>query len=1057
MKQRTEASGGGLAPSRAWLFAIGLLAAGTGPLAAAGEAGGAAYQGSASDADESAPADAGDVIQADERQYVLMEEVVVTGSRLLGMEDSVSPVQVISGESFNITPRADLNDFFLVELTANVGLDSQIENSGQSGRSRGGRGASLNMRNLGEENTLVLINGNRTIEYAAPGNDGWRSVDINGTVPRIAVNRVEVLLDGGSAIYGTDAVAGVVNLIPDYEYKGFKVQADTQFFESAFEQQDSTLGLMWGGGGEGTNLIAAFELTRKNPPSAVQDSDSNILFDPQPGDVQFDEAAGNYATTYNGIQVTVPAGMGMGMGMGGGGAPVASISSTQFPDPLCGNHQALGVEPLYAGITGAPVVATAGGGGGGMGMGMGGGAAAPAPGNPMLGAAQDACYHFSNSTGTTDTRSARNTDNIVGLLAIQQDFSEQLTGAAEFSFNNQTLEDFTGYNRTSLVNVAGAARLSEGWVVGPDHPALAYYRDNYYELSGASPGAPNPWDNPNGVAPLQYNKQGYLALEPRKHEVEMRRFGASLNYQMNQDWAVQGGFTIASHNVANWRHDVLNENMRLALQGLGGPNCSGDTPGEGGCEYWNPFMSAALPNADALGLANSEALSDWILPAARVDFEADFLSFNAAATGPLPGFKFGGDRPVGVALGFEFRQDELAADFDDNYNNARYPALTGANPILDYKGKTQVWSAVIDLNLPVTDSFNIQLAGRYENFDSGNGYSRFSPKAGFNWKATDQLTLRGAYNASFKAPTVNHFSFVESLGILSVDLADPEDPNILNGSAVPGDAYTFTVAELVQPNPELDPQTADAYSFGFNYRITDSFSFDASFVQVDFKGLIDLLTSRNDLLGVLPDCYTLEQVVDANGVPFNIRRPIDGSATKTCFKLDDAGNPETAFLNYRNLAKRKTQTIDFRLNWSADMGIGRFSLAPGGTWFLKYDQQETEDGEVIDYAGKRLLRGTGPSEWRFNLPISWRMGRHSASLTGRFISALEPLAITDDTILDGDHFTTDLRYTLRIRESMTLGLFVTNLFSEIPDNNTGNFPRDRRRIGLQFNWSAASR
>ena len=1040
MKHQTEAFGGGPAPIWAWLFAIGLSAAGTGPLAVAGEA--------AADADESAAPDAG------EGQYILMEEIVVTGSRLLGLEDSVSPVQIISGEAFNVTPRADLNDFFLVELTANVGLESQIENSGQSGRSRGARGASLNMRNLGEENTLVLINGNRTIEYAAPGNDGWRSVDINGTLPRIAVNRTEVLLDGGSAIYGTDAVAGVVNLIPDYQFKGFKVQADTQFFASALEQQDSTLGLMWGGGGEGANLIAAFELTRKNPPSAVQDSDSNIVFDPQPGDVQFDEAAGNHATTYNGIQVTAPAGRGMGMGMGGG-APVASINSTQFPDPLCGNASALGVEPLYAGITGAPIAVTSRG--GGMGMGMGGGAVAPAPSNPMLGVAQDACYHFSNSTGTFDTRSARNTDNIVGLLAIQQDFSEQLAGAAEFSFNNQTLEDFTGYNRATLVNVAGAARLAEGWVIGPDHPALAYYRDNYYELSGAPATAPNPWDNPNGVAPLQYNKQGYLALKPRKHEVEMRRLSASLNYQMNQDWTVQGGFTIASHNVTNWRHDVLNENMRLALQGLGGPNCSGDSPGEGGCEYWNPFMSAALPNADSLGLANSETLSDWILPNARVDFQADFLSFNAAAAGLLPGFKFGGERPIGVALGFEFRQDELAADFDDNYNNAQYPALTGTNAILDYRGKTQVWGAIIDLSLPVTDSFNIQLAGRYENFDSGNGYSQFSPKAGFNWKATGQLTLRGAYNASFKAPTVNHFSFVESLGILSVNLVDPEDPNILNGSAVPGDAYTFSVAELVQPNPNLDPQTADAYSFGFNYRIADSLSLDASFVQIEFRGLIDLLTSRADLLGVLPECYSLEQVADANGVPFNIRQPIDGSATKTCFKLDGAGNPETVFLNYRNLAKRKTQTIDFRLNWSADTGIGRFSLAPGGTWFLKYEQQETEDGEVIDYAGKRLLRGTGPSEWRFNLPISWRMGRHSASLTGRFISALDPLAITDDTILDGNHFATDLRYTLRLRESMTLGLFVTNLFSEIPDNTRGNFPRDRRRIGLQFSWNAARR
>ena len=992
-----------------------------------------------------------------------IEEVVVVGSKLLGIEESVSPVIVLDNEAFQQTPRASLSDFFLVEVTSNVGMDSFFESSNQGGRQRGARGSSINLRYLGEENTLILINGNRTIEYAAPGNDGWRSVDIDATIPRVAVRQTQILLDGGSAIYGTDAVAGVVNFIPDYDYKGWRFQANSQFFEDAVNYQDNSFGVMWGGGNARTNVIAAFELVRKNPPSPAQDDSTNVNFDPQPGDLEWTEAVGSTTNTWNRIDVSVPpAPMGMGMGMAPpvSTEPVASIDTAQFPDPLCGNADALGIDPLFAGITGGPVTVAAGG---GMGMGMGGGGAAPPTTDPMLGVLQDACYSFGLPA---NARQGRNTDNYVGLLAVKHEFSTRLNGSLEFSFSQQTLDDFHHYGNAPYTTGPTGTALLDGWVLTQDHPAVAYYADNYYDLTGASPGSPNPWANEHGVVPVQtFNHQSFHDIRKTQQIADMWRVGGSLQYQLNDYWALQAGMTLASHQVENVRPDLLPDRLQAALMGLGGEGCSGGVPGQGACEYWNPFMSAALSNAEDLGLANSRALRDWIYPGATTNYEADFASVNLAAVGVLPGLRLPGG-PVGVALGIEYREDKLDGDYDDRYNSGGWPRLTPFNvidgvsistPVEDYAGDTSVAGIIVDLSLPVTDDLNVQIAGRYEDYESGNGYAKFSPKIGFNWFITPKVRVRAAYNSSFKAPSIDHVSYSQVLATSrnNLALANPEDPNIINDTASPSDDFFVDVVQISIANEDLDPQESEAFSAGLQVDLTDSLTFNLDYVKIEFENIIDRLNLAQTLSR--PECHQVMSTTDANGVPFTYLSPIDDSANQNCFALDPVtGIPRTAYLNYRNLAFRDTENIDFRFTYRLDTSIGVFTISPGGTWFMTYDVKEEEGGETVDGVGKRLLFGNGPSEWRVNLPISWRFGRHSASLTGRYISALDPLAVTDTTILDGDFISTDFRYVFQINDSASVGLVVSNVFSEIPDNERGNFPLDRRRIGLQFSWDLES-
>ena len=103
--------------------------------------------------------------------------------------------------------------------------------------------ANVNLRGLGASRTLVLLNGRRQT-YVPARLIGGRFVDVNA-FPSIAIDRIEVLKEGASAIYGSDAVAGVANFVTRDEFAGFEVTGSYDHFAHA---GDSNLGAIWGGG-----------------------------------------------------------------------------------------------------------------------------------------------------------------------------------------------------------------------------------------------------------------------------------------------------------------------------------------------------------------------------------------------------------------------------------------------------------------------------------------------------------------------------------------------------------------------------------------------------------------------------------------------------------------------------------------------------------------------------------------------------------------------------------------------------------------------------------------
>ncbi|WP_169303126.1 TonB-dependent receptor domain-containing protein [Thalassotalea mangrovi] len=144
-----------------------------------------------------------------------VERIEVTGSRIKRADlESASPVSVITTEDMKIQGISNVADA-LQNLTAQSGGLTAAVNNGGNGN------ATVNLRGLGSNRTLVLVNGRRMV---ASGTGATATVDLN-TIPMAAVKRIEVLKDGASAVYGSDAIAGVVNIIMRNDFEGFEFDA----------------------------------------------------------------------------------------------------------------------------------------------------------------------------------------------------------------------------------------------------------------------------------------------------------------------------------------------------------------------------------------------------------------------------------------------------------------------------------------------------------------------------------------------------------------------------------------------------------------------------------------------------------------------------------------------------------------------------------------------------------------------------------------------------------------------------------------------------------------
>ena len=168
------------------------------------------------------------------RAQAPLESIIVTGSRIVTPGVAVSnPVMSVDAEAIAKSGVTDVTDY-LKTLPALVASTDKNDAAG-SNTFIGGTGLTLlNLRNLGEDRTLVLVNGRRHVA----GLPGSAAVDVD-TIPFALLERVDIQTGGASALYGADGVSGVVNFILRRDYEGFDVRA--QYGSSGEGDADTVL------------------------------------------------------------------------------------------------------------------------------------------------------------------------------------------------------------------------------------------------------------------------------------------------------------------------------------------------------------------------------------------------------------------------------------------------------------------------------------------------------------------------------------------------------------------------------------------------------------------------------------------------------------------------------------------------------------------------------------------------------------------------------------------------------------------------------------------------
>ena len=232
-----------------------------------------------------------------------VEEVIVTGSYIKGSAtDGASPVEIIGRDTIE-----DLGATSVADITRNISVNSGSENNADSFTQGSTQGTSnINLRGLGLSSTLVLVDGRRQTVAAGTANDGSVFVDTNA-IPVIALERVEVLKEGAAAVYGSDAVAGVVNYILRRDFTGLEFNLSQQKTDLG-DSTDDRVGVIWGKESGDTNIVVAYSQLDRSPIGGENLTDYSQLAISSLGNSFLSLAANNtvasgpYAGTYGNFE-----------------------------------------------------------------------------------------------------------------------------------------------------------------------------------------------------------------------------------------------------------------------------------------------------------------------------------------------------------------------------------------------------------------------------------------------------------------------------------------------------------------------------------------------------------------------------------------------------------------------------------------------------------------------------------------------------------------------------------------------------------------------------------
>jgi len=930
-----------------------------------------------------------------------VEEIVVTGSYIRRGTDvsQASPIATISADDIGRIGAADIAD-----ITQTLTINTGSQNNPDAFTQNFSTGTSnINLRGLGVASTLILLNGRRQVVSGATTDDGVNFVDTASLVPMIAVQRMEILKDGAATLYGSDAVAGVVNFLTRDNFEGFELQAEFQGVADTGSQTDFKVEGIGGIQTDKGYAIAAISFLDRTPLTTEEKRLSpfggpDVSSFGQPGTVlpvapiPLDRTLGSVFPFLSGDPVadaTPLAALQQGL-TDAGQIPV-------FADPNCAAGEN-SLPPAGIDALGVP------------------------PG--VVGFCRLDFGRFFNLV-PEETR-------VQGYAKAGYNITDELEFFAEFGFAR---------NRAERGN-------------SPDFPNLTPS-----VLDGSNP------FNPFGV-PVVWLGRVLGQGEPANstHDSDTFRFVAGLNWDINETWRFNASVTSAHNDFEVSASDAIGDRLFFALNGLGGRDCdpTTGTPGVGPCMFFNPFGSALTAGEGdtvinpATGLpvpvANSDAVIDDILGRNRLDLESDLLVVDAVLSGDLGDTLSLPGGPIGLAAGFQFRNEEFGLEADDISNRggflfvdggsfsstATFPGFTGPLPsfgIGDFDSSRDIFAVFGEVRLPFTDWFEVSSSVRYEDIEGIA--DTVDPKVGVLLTPVDTLTLRGTYSTSFRAPSIFQ---TQTEGIVA--LAQLRDPLIGN---------TAFLAEFTTGNQNLKPETSRQFNAGFTWRpdAMPGLTIEADYFNFEFEDVIVKENAQailNDAGAVLAETGNPAALLD----PQRFVRPLGVSAPLLA-------QVNTQFVNAPSI---ETAGIDFNISYAIESDFGRFNPFFQGTWIVNYDVFDPSLGIEINGRGNRNFNNIGDPTppLRFNAGFNWAMGPHSLFAVARFIDSFDDDQISptlpadpqtgivpENGIVDSQ-LTLDLQYSLTLEDFMgldaaSLSVGAVNVTGEDPPfvNTNGGF------------------
>lgn len=923
--------------------------------------------------------------QADTEELAI-DEITVTGSRLARSElTSTSPVTVLDGEEFRVRGVTRVEDLINTLPQALAGQ------SAFSGINAGT--ATVNLRGLGADRTLVLVDGKR-LPFGSPISV---AADLN-QVPAQLVERVEVLTGGASAVYGADAIAGVVNFKMKRDFEGVEANVQGSFFQagnnnSSVEQvladfNQPNPGSSTDGATIDFSVIAGGNLDNGKGNITAYFGYSND------GKVRWEDrdiSSCPFGTRNDGTEFSC---------RGSGSMPQV----TRFTRSGAGNFN-LTVDPATQGLR-----------------------------------------NFDSSTDTFNFALGNYFQRPRERFTMGAFMHYELHPNVEWYLNYSFVDNSTeaqiapsglSLGRTTSINCDNPLLNSEQFAVFCD-PTATFVDDT-------------------GVtrAPLFIGRRN-IEGGPRSNEFKLTTHRAVMGFRGEAfegfDYEVFGQYANVDFSET-LKNDVLTERARLALDVVtdpvtGQPVCRSALSGaEPDCVPWNIFRADGV---------TQEATAFLTEPSLR-NGATEQLVIGASLAGSLD--EYGiispyADDAVQVVVGFEFRRDylELTPDSSDGLTVQREP-VSGAVEVYEFFSELQV---PLVQNRSFFQELSLHGAFRYSDYyDTTGTQSTYS--GGVTWQPVSDVRIRGQYQRATRSPNpIELFSpqadggFILSAGVNG--LRDPCSGDFDPDTSTPEPAATFeqcartgvTEAQYGQildnstgefdtlsgGNPNLDPEVSNTWTAGIviTPEMMPGLTLSVDYFSIDVNGFI----------GTVPPELALNNCLNSNDEFFCSL--INRDSAGTLWLVDGESFIQATNINTGEL---RTSGVDLNVNYAFD--LDNVGIANGGEMRLNYiatvlssfEEQSLPGEDFFDCAGfYGGVCATPRPKYRHRVSVDWSSPEEvfNATLSWRFVDSVSQFGTNTSPIIEELEATSffDLALRYALTDSLELRAGVNNIFDQDP-------------------------